>query len=394
MSGSVLIPSLKQMIAELVAIPSVSSTLPEWDQGNRRVIERLASWCESLGYQVETQCVDTATEKYNLIATLGPANVPGGLVLSGHTDTVPYDSKRWQSDPFSLEERDGRWYALGITDMKAFFALALHASVEWRGHLQRPLVLVATADEESNMSGIRALSERLKTLQAPVLIGEPTGMSPIYAHKGILMEELSIQGQSGHSSEPALGNNAIDAMNAALSSLSALRQEWSIRYRAPDFKVPEATLNFGCLHGGDNPNRICAHCALQFDVRLVPGLSSERARDEIQEALAGIDRQFGVQLNYTPLFKGVPAFQGEKDGALVRDLERLSGRKADTVAFATEASFFQEAGLSTVVWGPGNIAQAHQPNEYLDLDRVSPAVELLSQLIRAYCVDASASNQS
>lgn len=387
------LPGLWQMVSALVASPSVSSTRPEWDQGNRDVIAMLAQWCETAGFTVEMQPLPGSATKYNLTAVLGPAEKPGGLLLSGHTDTVPYDEGRWSSDPFQLVERDNRWYGLGVTDMKAFFALALEAAVSCRDELTRPLRLYATADEESTMEGIRSLEAQLSGLDCSVVIGEPTGMRPVYAHKGILMEELQIEGKSGHSSDPALGRNAIDALSGALQSLVSLRQSWKSRYKAPTFRVPSATLNFGCVHGGDNPNRICAHCALQFDVRLVPGLSPEQARQEIRDTLEPLSRRYGVELRYQALFKGVAAFEASRDARIVRSLEQLSGKPADTVAFATEASFFQKAGLSTVVWGPGDIAQAHQPDEFLALDRLAPSRELLSRLIREYCVEDNGADQ-
>ncbi|MBK8971884.1 MAG: acetylornithine deacetylase [Hahellaceae bacterium] len=380
------LPSLFEMVSHLVAQPSVSSTLPEWNQGNRGVIDCLAAWCERLGFRVRLEAVDLKADKWNLIARIGPER-PGGLVLSGHTDTVPFDAKRWSSDPFAVSERDGRWYGLGICDMKAFFALALQAAEPFLAQLNRPLTLVATADEESSMAGIRAMTGSLASLGQFVLIGEPTGMQPIYAHKGILMEELLIEGQSGHSSEPALGRNAIDAMSDALLIMRRVREGWQTRYHRSDFKVPSATLNFGCIHGGDNPNRICPSCRLHFDVRMMPGMTLGSVREELEAALQPVMNQHGVSFALTSLFKGVAPFAGRSDTDFVRRLEHLSGRSAGTVAFATEAPFFSEAGLQTLVLGPGDIAQAHQPDEYLALDRIQPCLDLFRQLISDICVE-------
>ncbi len=383
-------PDLRTAVAELIACPSISSTQSSWDQGNRQVIERLHSWCESLGFRCETLPAGTNPDKLNLIARAGP-EIPGrGLVLSGHADTVPYDADRWSSDPFRLTERDNRWYGLGATDMKSFFALALDAARDALPHLKAPLTLVATADEESTMEGARTLKDKLPGLGEAVIIGEPTGLQPIYAHKGILMEELAIEGRSGHSSEPQLGSNAIDAMQQAIQRLDKLRTGWRSRYHTAHYSVPSATLNFGCIHGGDNPNRICAQCRLQFDVRLVAGLEPARAREEIYEALSGIERECDVKLSFTPLFKGVSAFESDADSLLIRELSRHSGMSAGTVAFATEAPFFQQAGMSTVVWGAGDIAQAHQPDEFLGLDRIKPALQTLQSMIRLYCIDTPA----
>jgi acetylornithine deacetylase len=379
-------PPLREAIAQLVAAPSVSSTQPEWDQGNRDVIDRLADWCESLGFMVRVLPVAAARGKFNLVARAGP-DVSGGLVMSGHSDTVPYDKARWSSDPFQVTERDNRWYGLGICDMKAFFALVLQASADLLPYLKRPLTLIATADEESSMSGIRALLPELESLGKYVLIGEPTALRPIFAHKGIMMEELLIEGRSGHSSEPTLGINAIDAMTEALQILKGVRRGWEQKYRQERFKVPAATLNFGCLHGGDNPNRICPSCRLQFDVRLMPGMNIASVREEIQAALLPLSATYGVNFSLRALFAGAPPFAGREDDPFVRHCEQVSRSSAGTVAFATEAPFFQEAGMSAVVLGPGNIEQAHQPDEYLSLDRINPALELFSQLIRDICID-------
>ena len=163
-------PLLPEAVRQLIALPSISSTLPEWDQGNRQVIDLLAGWCESLGFRVRVLPVSKARGKWNLVARAGP-ETGGGLVLSGHADTVPCDPSRWSSDPFQLVERNQRWYGMGVSDMKAFFALALQAAEPLLPALKRPLSLIATADEESTMAGIRALVPELADLGRYVLIG-------------------------------------------------------------------------------------------------------------------------------------------------------------------------------------------------------------------------------
>ena len=208
---------VEQILTELVSLPSISSDNPDWDSSNLPVINRLAERLEALGFATSIQALPG--EKANLIANIGHGD--GGLVLSGHTDTVPYDSSLWSSDPFKLSARDGNLYGLGSTDMKGFFAVAL-AALEEIGRvelqrLQKPLTVLATADEESSMSGARALSDADPLRARFAVIGEPTGMIPVRMHKGIMMESISLSGQSGHSSNPALGRSALSMRCTALS---------------------------------------------------------------------------------------------------------------------------------------------------------------------------------
>jgi acetylornithine deacetylase len=191
--------SVLQQLSQLVATPSVSSTDPLWDQGNRAVIDLLAGWLSDMGFRTEIQEVAADGVKANLIATLGSG--PGGLVLAGHTDTVPFDEGRWQSDPLGLTERDNRLYGLGSTDMKGFFPLAIAAAGAFLDKpLKQPLILLATADEESSMNGARALAAAGRPKARAAIIGEPTSLRPVRMHKGIMMEAVRVTGKAGHSS--------------------------------------------------------------------------------------------------------------------------------------------------------------------------------------------------
>ncbi|RMF16222.1 MAG: acetylornithine deacetylase [Gammaproteobacteria bacterium] len=375
------------MLARLVAAPSVSSALPEWNQSNRQVVELLADWCEALGFDVQLQPVSRDPDKFNLIATLGAGE--DGLILSGHTDTVPWDEAKWQSDPYQLTERDGRWYGLGVCDMKGFFPLALAAVARQKSRLRRPVVLIATADEESSMNGIRRLVEEQPRLGAHAIIGEPTGMAPVYQHKGILMNALDIQGQSGHSSNPALGRNALEAMTDAILALRKVRAAWAGRYAVPEFEVSVPTLNPGCIHGGDNPNRICGHCSLQFDIRLNPGMDMAATEAELEDALAPVAEAHGVEIRLRQLFAGVPPFHQPPDSDLVRFCARATGQAPRSVGFATEAPFLAAQGIDTVVLGPGHIDQAHQPNEYMALEYVPAMTRFLEAALDQYCTETA-----
>lgn len=376
----------RETLAQLVATPSVSSTSARWDMGNRGVIDLLANWLENLGFAVEVIPIPDRPGKANLIATLGSG--PGGLVLAGHTDTVPYDESRWQHDPFSLTEQHDRLYGLGATDMKGFFPVVLAAAQQFaNARLQQPLIVLATADEESSMDGARHLTELGRPKGRYAVIGEPTGLRPVRMHKGIMMEAVRVQGLAGHSSNPTLGNNAMEAMHLVIADLLAFRHELQSKHRNPGFEVAVPTLNLGHIHGGDNPNRICGHCELHFDLRPLPGMHVAELRETIDRRLDAIRQSAGIQIECEALIGGVEPFEESADSALVQAAQKLTGHTAESVAFATEAAFMQQLGMETIVFGPGSIDQAHQPDEFIPLEQIQPAVNALTGLIQRFCLE-------
>ncbi|SEH95508.1 acetylornithine deacetylase [Pseudomonas asplenii] len=377
------LPSMKDQFAALIAVPSVSCTQPALDLSNRPVIDLLAGWLSDLGFTCDIQPVSPG--KYNLLASFGSG--PGGLVLAGHSDTVPFDEALWQTDPLKLSEVDGRWVGLGSCDMKGFFALAIEAVRPLLDQpFKQPLLILATCDEESSMSGARALAEAGRPLGRAAVIGEPTGLKPIRLHKGVMMERIDILGRSGHSSDPSLGHSALEAMHDVIGELRGLRGQWQREYNNPQFTVPQPTLNLGCIHGGDNPNRICGQCALEFDLRPLPGMDPSLLRAAIRAKLEPLAERHQVKIDYAPLFPEVPPFEQLADAELVRIAEKLTGHRAQAVAFGTEAPYLQRLGCETLVLGPGDIACAHQPGEYLEMSRLQPTVELLRELIEHYCL--------
>lgn len=384
-------PDLFTHLDALISRPSVSSANPALDTSNVPVIDYLAQCFEDLGFRTEqiaspgTSALTAGNAKRNLLATRGEG--PGGLVLAGHTDTVPLDEALWSVNPFRLTERDGRLYGLGSTDMKSFFPLIMEALKDFQGvEFRQPLIVLATADEETSMQGARTLAELGRPKARCAVIGEPTGMRPIYAHKGIMMESIDLLGQSGHSSNPALGHNALEAMHDVISELILFRQSLQQRYHSPLFSIPRPTLNLGCIHGGDNPNRICGQCRLEFDIRLLPGIEIAAMRDEILQRVLPVAERHGVKATIKPLFAGLPAFYTDPANELVKTAERLTGNSAASVAFGTEAPLLQRLGMDTIILGPGDIDQAHQPDEYLALDRLQPCIDTLRGLIRHYCL--------
>ncbi|GAB6042063.1 acetylornithine deacetylase [Endothiovibrio diazotrophicus] len=382
-------PTLMEMFAAVVAAPSVSSVSPQFDSGNREVSERLANWLADLGFRTELMTIPGHVDKFNVVAALGEGD--GGLVLAGHSDTVPFDLERWNSDPFTLTEREGRLYGLGTCDMKGFFPLAIEAARRFRADdLRQPLTIVATADEESSMDGALELVKQGRPQGRYALIGEPTGLRPVRAHKGIIMESIRLIGRAGHSSDPSLGVSALEGMYQVLGELLAWREEMQGKHRNPLFAVPVPTLNLGHIHGGDNPNRICGQCELHIDLRPLPGMALEELRGELERRLRGRLGESALQLEIEPLFSGAPPMETAAASPIVRESEALTHQEAGAVAFCTEGPYFQQLGMETVILGPGDIDQAHQPDEYLEVARIEPTVALLEGMIRRFCVEPEA----
>ncbi len=375
------LPSTLTMIRELIAIPSISCNNPQQDQSNQAIIELLATWCNDLGFNCEIVPILNYPGKFNLFATLGEGN--NGLVLAGHTDTVPYDS--WQFDPFKLTERDNRLYGLGTSDMKAFFALALTAieqSLTNNSSLKHPITILATANEETNMAGAKALTNKPKASYA--LIGEPTGLKPIRMHKGIMMEAIKLHGKSGHSSNPNLGNNALEGMYQVIGELLRWRNQLQNEYNNSAFQIPVPTMNLGHIHGGDSPNRICADCELHIDLRPLPGMELTELRSTLRNHVRKILHNSNLSIEFNQLFSGIPAMETPADADIVKVAERLTKHPAESVAYGTEAPYLQALGMQTIILGPGDIEQAHQPDEFIAIDRLQPMIDILKQLIIHY----------
>ena len=380
-----IIPALFSQLEKIISLPSVSSTNLELDMGNKRVIDFLAESFESLGFSCEIITSNTNVKKCNLIATLGSG--PGGLVLAGHTDTVPFDEELWSFDPLRLLESEGKMYGLGVTDMKGFFPIIMEAIKPLMDHdFKEPLIVLATADEETSMQGARTIAELGRPKARAAVIGEPTGLQPVKAHKGMMMDCIRLLGKSGHSSDPSLGNNALDAMHKIIEELICFRNELKKKYTSEIFSIPYPTLNLGSIHGGDNPNRICGQCELKFDVRLTPGMNVATVRAEIQERVERVTTPLGIKYEMEKIFDGIPAFFAEENSALLKTAEKLTGHTGISVAFGTEGPFLRELGMDTIILGPGNIDQAHQPDVYMSTDMINPSIEIIRKLVSDYCL--------
>lgn len=382
-----MIPSTTDMLRTLVSTPSVSCNDKSLDKSNIDVINHLANWLDDLNFDVTVKPLATDRHKANLLARKGSGE--GGLVFAGHSDTVPCYEAHWSVDPYKLTERDDRLYGLGTCDMKGFFptVIAACAAIS-ESKLTKPLCIAATSDEETSMAGAREL-DRLEFPKAEAtVIGEPTDLIPAFTHKGIVLLRVIVTGVAGHSSNPDAGVNAIDAMHDVISELKAFRDELRTNYSNTFFDVQYPTLNLGCLHAGDVPNRICAHAELQFDIRVLPNMNTELLVDELNERIARINARHQAEIALIPSSAFIPPFETKTTGRLVKHLEKLTQKRACGVAFGTEAPFYQALGMEAVILGPGSVNQAHQPDEYISLDRLGPTQAIVEDLIATYCLSA------
>ena len=199
------------------------------------------------------------------------------------------------------------------------------------------------------------------------------------------MESIRLTGRSGHSSNPTLGVSALEAMHEVIGDILSWRQQLQQSFRDERFEVPFPTLNLGHIHGGDNPNRICAECELHIDLRPLPGMSLEEMREEIRKRLDRRFKQHAIQWQLESLITGTPAFATPEKSPIIEATEKATGHCCHSVAFCTEAPYLTELGIDTIVLGPGDIDQAHQPDEFLALDRIEPMIKTAQDLVKRFC---------
>jgi acetylornithine deacetylase len=368
----------------IIKTPSISAFDEKFDQSNKPLIDILSAWFSELGFSITIQLVPGTRNKFNMLAKIGSGE--GGLLLCGHSDTVPYDEGRWQSDPFKVKQADGKLFGLGSCDMKGFFAFILEAlKTIPLNKLNKPLYILATADEETSMAGARFFADQQMIKPSMAIIGEPTELIPIYKHKGHIAQSLNIQGKAGHSSDPDKGVNAIEIMYQAMGQLMDLKSTLKSQFHDAAFSVPHVTMNLGHIHGGDAENRICGHCKLNFDMRVVPELDDEQALAMIDEALAPVFAKYPNRLSLDLMYPTAPAFACRDEQNILALAEQLTGNKFQSANYATEAPFINQLGCDTIILGPGSIDQAHQPDEYISLDYVNPTVHVLQQMINKVC---------
>ena len=335
-------------------------------------------------------CYDETGERANLHALVGPA-VDGGVVLNGHTDVVPVDGQRWTSDPFRLTERGGRLYGRGAVDMKGFLACMLAAVPLWKQMpLKRPIHISMCYDEEIGGFGAPGLIEDMaQTVPRPsvAIVGEPTEMRIVTGHKGAFEMRPEIIGLEAHASDPRKGANAI---SFAAQLIGYLENRARILAATPDptsgFEPPFTTISVGTVHGGTARNVIPGYCALDWELRFIPGTDAEAVMADIHDyvsstLLPDLNRQYpGADIRMRTEAK-VPALDDRNSHEAVALLTEITGlNKTDVVPFGTDAGHFSDAGISTVVFGPGSIDQAHKPDEYIELSELGRCMAFLGKL--------------
>src|SRR5579863_8584779 len=318
---------------------------------------------------------DQTGEKANIHAIIGPAQA-GGVALSGHVDTVPVDGQAWSADPFSLRRSDGRLYARGAVDMKGFVAACLAAVPEMKArNLARPLHLFISYDEEVGCHGAQRLIEDLDESglkPALCVVGEPSGMQPILAHKGKLNLRVAVRGVPGHSSEPDKGVNAIQAAGEAIAYVAAEARRLAKEGPFEDgFDPPHTTIHVGTIRGGSILNIIPEHAEFIMEWRPIPGDDGMREVERlkayvaahIEPAMHAVDPATGFSFEVRNTMPGMAIPPDHELTALVKQI--TGANSAGKVSYGTEGGYYQAAEIPTIICGPGDIAQAHQPDEWV-----------------------------
>lgn len=330
--------------------------------------------------------------KANLLATIGPM-VPGGIVLSGHTDVVPVDGQDWRTDPFTVVERDGRLYGRGTADMKCFLAIALSAVEAMKAApLKAPFHLAFTYDEEVGCLGAPSLIRLLRRELPPpraVIVGEPTEMKVVSAHKGITTLRTTVTGHEAHSSQTHRGVSAVMVAAELISFLRGMNDETAARGPTDAlFEPPHTTMTVNVVEGGTAINIMAGQCVFQWDVRALPGDSPEdyieRFKHHCVRNVLPRMRAIAAGCNIETVQRsGTPALKPEPESAAEELCRLLTGDNVKrAVSFAAEAGQFQQQGLSTAICGPGSISQAHQPNEFIERSQVEAGTRFMHDLVR------------
>jgi acetylornithine deacetylase len=331
-------------------------------------------------------------EKANLLARIGP-DEDGGVVLSGHTDVVPVDDQRWSSDPFVLRDDGERLYARGAADMKGFLALALaHVEAMAAAPLKRPIRLAFTYDEEIGCLGAPSLIAALASGARPeaIIVGEPTEMKVVSGHKGIAVFRVELRGREAHSS---LVDDGVSAIMEGVKLMSLIEQMGAEARAAGDahgFAPPGATMMIGQVQGGTALNILAGHCSFVWDLRCPPGVDPDRFIARFEAAARALDAAMkarapdaGVTVTRTA---DVPACAPVSDSAAEQLARALTGDNGRSLAsYAAEAGMFQRAGLPVVLCGPGSIAQAHQPDEWIAKSQLAAGARFMERLIARQC---------
>ena len=365
---------------------------------NLALIHDCADYLESLGLKPWLSH-NADQSKANLFATIAAAdgNTEGGLILSCHTDVVPTDGQAWQSDPYRADIREGRLYGRGSADMKGFIAAVLAAAPAMvQAGLKRPLHIALSYDEEIGCLGapvmIAELQKRGLTPEH-CIVGEPTSMRMVVAHKGIHTFRCAVHGKAAHSSLTPQGVNAIEYAAKLIVFINELAGRLKARHDTdPDYDVPFSTLSVNTIAGGIAGNIVPQLCEFEFDYRNLPHMSpaditapiEAHIREVLQPQMQAVEAACRIDMRHG---ENVPAMP-EAEAALLHDLitQLVQDSSRLKVAYATEGGQFQQAGIATVICGPGNIEQAHKADEFVELSQLARCDAFLHKLIAAQSV--------
>ena len=389
-------------LTRLIAFDTVSR------HSNLALIKDVQSYCEQLGLTVDLTFND-AKNKANLFVTIPAGDnanksadvVNYGLVLSGHTDVVPVDGQDWTSEPFNATIRGTKLYGRGACDMKGFIACALKLLPEAvelsnSGQLRRPLHLALSFDEEVGCLGAPLILADLKARGITpdyCIVGEPTNMAMVVAHKGIAVYRCRVHGKSAHSSLTASGVNAISYASRLIGYVDTLAEE--ISYRDDNdalFDVPYSTLSVGTIQGGTATNIVPNLCEFTFDYRNLPHMTQQDILAPIQEKVAELTAQMQARAPETGIElmqeESVPAMTDNESAELQALIAALTGdNKRHKVAYATEGGQFTNSGIPTIICGPGSIEQAHKADEYVELSEIDRCDSFLQRLLESCTAD-------
>ncbi|MFN4277387.1 MAG: acetylornithine deacetylase [Ferrovibrio sp.] len=372
------------MVRQLIEMPTVSR------DSNLALIYWIQEHLQSLGVEV-TLVYDDSRKKANLYATLGPQDKPG-IVLSGHTDVVPIDGQEWNTDPFTLTEKDGRLYGRGTSDMKSFVAVALSYAPKFLAQkLETPIHYAFTYDEEVGCLGAKKLIQVLKDMPVKpkaCIVGEPTEMQVIAQHKGKKSWRVDVRGFECHSSLTHLGANAVEAAAELIAFIKGLARKK--REHGPfdgEFAPPYTSLHTGTVNGGTALNIVPKDCSFLWEIRYLPqddvdALYAEvvaYAKNKLEPELKAIDPSCGFTFTQISEFPGLAT---DDRAGVVELAKALTGaNRVQKVAFGTEAGLFSELGIPTIVCGPGSIEQAHKPDEFIALEQIALCEAFMARLL-------------
>ena len=383
--------SILQTLATLVAFDTTSRS------SNLELIAWISDYLSSLGVSSRLT-YNEERSKANLYAQIGPQDLPV-MILSGHSDVVPVDGQPWASDPFVLVSHDGRHYGRGAADMKGFIACVLHWLPEVlarhaEGRLAQPIGIALSYDEEVGCLGVPGLIRDLLDRGVQVagcIVGEPTGMMPVVAHKGIAHFKCLVRGRAVHSSLTPRGVNAIEYAARLIGHIRKLADaEAQFGHQQPLYDVSHATLQTGTIHGGTVANIVPRECEFIFECRWLPGDQLERFLDSIHDYAQHLRLEMqAIAPESDIVFEqliGCQPFESHAESVLMDYVNALSpGAVAQAVAYTTEAGCFSAAGFPCVVLGPGSIAQAHKPNEYIEEGQLRACSDWLARLLSVLC---------